>query len=783
LCGAARWVIASKQHWGVASAALVGGALVAAVLAGRPRPLESVADAAALSAPPRRRRLLGSTLVALGLGAFGFAVYLLLVSWLLNFTVAAPLLIAGVAVWSAGLALWDGRRPRSAALAMPSWERWLFVAIVAFGFFLRFYRYDFFPPADGFCAVEEPQAGLVTHHIIHDGQRPWEFVLDRWLPVPAFLWWGETPIALRLPFTLVSALTLIPFYLLVRQLVSRPAALFSTALFAMSRWHLIYARLALNIFATTLIVVIILYLCIRAHQRGGLALYPWIGFLTAYTLYTYAGYRGTTLFVVLFLVVSVVGHLRTWRTAATPEKRRAAHRVVTVQLCGLAFAAVAYVSTVAPLVAQLRNEPAYFVEAAKRSLAHPEYYGGDFGTMLRQRVDRMRRTAEMFNHYGDEAAAFNLPTVPMLDPLTGVLFTVGLAYCVIWWRYRFQGFFAIMFIVLLLLGSTFVITLDIRRLQGIIPLIFVMIAFFVDRLAHAVQPRTRPVLIGLAVAAAAFAFRDNYTIYFRDMMTDPNVRSAFQNRHTVIVRYLHSLPRTAYVYAITDVPNVFIESDFTWWRGDTAPGKITSDLLPILTRQPGPWTGRDLHVIIQEPYERKDLVRLLRDAAPGARCAEVARADDPPPVRFTACDLPSSPAERPFAGGARARYFRGDSAVPLVERVEPAISWGLLPDECRMPYAREGSPPCRATWEGTWQVPLPDTYTVITESRQANAQVFVDGQPLTAPSALAAGPHQIRVEARFRSLEEAGVRLYWRNAATPTLQLMRFVATETGERS
>ena len=99
-----------------------------------------------------------------GIAAFGVASYFLTADWQRHFDLAAPLAIASVALCGAGLALRD-RRCHAGQRRMPMlrWERWLLVAIVAFGFFLRFYRYDYFPPPDGVCAVEEPQAGQAAH--------------------------------------------------------------------------------------------------------------------------------------------------------------------------------------------------------------------------------------------------------------------------------------------------------------------------------------------------------------------------------------------------------------------------------------------------------------------------------------------------------------------------------------------------------------------------------------------------------------------------------------------
>src|SRR5262249_53311491 len=153
----------------------------------------------------------------------GYAVFLLTTNWARNFDFAAPLAVAGIAIWSVGL----GRRyPSSPAAAWPRWETALFVAILAIGLFVRFYRYDYYPP-EGVCAVEEPQSGQLTHLILTTDTRPWEFVGDRWLAVPFFRLFGESLLTLRIPYSIISWLTLVPFYLLGRALVSRAAALFA----------------------------------------------------------------------------------------------------------------------------------------------------------------------------------------------------------------------------------------------------------------------------------------------------------------------------------------------------------------------------------------------------------------------------------------------------------------------------------------------------------------------------------------------------------------------------
>jgi hypothetical protein len=781
LCGVAQWYIANGLRWGEASAVLVAGALAAAVLLGQPHQEAAPRDA---EPNPTASDWRGAVLAAVGVGLFVYAVYRLTRNWSQSFDLAAPLAVVGVILWSAGLALWEAPRGgRAGRRPMAAWELGLFLAIVAVGFFLRFYRYGDFPPPDGFCAVEEPQAGQLAYEIMHYHARPWEFLGDRWLGVAAFALLGRTVTALRIPFTIASGLTVAALYFLLRRLVSVPAALFATALFAICRWNLIYARYAHNIFATTLLVVILYLLCVGAHQRHRLAVYPWIGFLSAYTLFTYAGYRGTSLFVFIFLAASLFKHWRAQRVAIAPQAYAAARHTFSTQLLGLALAVVAYTGVLIPLGLQLWKSqfgPKFFFEAAVRATNDSSYYTADHLAFVRNVANRAVVTAMMFNHVGDDSFTFNLPGRPMLDPISGALFVVGLAYCLMWWKYKSQGFFAFTFLVLLVMGTMFVHNFDIRRLQGIIPLIFILVAFMADRVWQVVTarcgPRARPALVGLAVVALGFSLRDNYDVYFHGMADNLLIRSAFQNPFSIGVRYLHTLPPNAYMLMFSDQANFFMPSDYEWWRGAAVPGKVTADLMPILNGERGPWAGRALHVFVTDPFEHEDIARLLRQRFPTVQCKRLTDPDIPQHLHFSACEVPAAAGTKPLDQGVRARYFRGSSSVPLLERFEPAIGYAVFPDLCHVPTGGNRAP-CRAEWEATLEVSEPDVYQLQAVARNGTITMTVDDRPVGETLNLTAGPHQVRVQAQFQSGDEVGAEVRWRNRAHQW-ELLPFAAVQ-----
>lgn len=779
-------------HVEIATVVLVVGALLAAWWAGAPDNPETE--------PPGElerwgaREFVGLGVAVLGTGVFAYAVFQLFRAWDRSFDWAAPLLVVGVALSSVGLG-WLDRHWRRAHRREP-WsaaEVGGVLAVLALATFLRFYRLDFFPPVDGFVAIEEAQSGQGTWDIYARGVRPWEFLLDRWLPVPFFHWFGVDLIPLRTPFILVSILTVAATYVLLRHLVSWRAALFATFLLAVAHWHLHYARLAHAVFPTTLLSVIAWTLLVRQAQTGGLRLYPWIGFLCGYSLYAYAGYRGIPIIAFFFLLAQWTRAFAAWRRAGG-AMRRMARRQLLLVTSGIALVGAYMAGPAVVLVDRLRHNPMYFFEAYIRSYNNKEYYTPDWGSWLYKRWLRQIETARIFHHRGDTEQAYNLPGEPMLDPATGVLFTAALFFCLLYWRRRFQGFFAFAFLLLLFLGATLTQTLVVARLQIIVPLAFVLIGFFADRVGSLARTAGSPWfrrLVGagaLAVAGAALAY--NWEEYFGRMMHSPVVRAVYRNYYTTAIVYLRALPDNAFLYLLSDMHNFFQPSDYAWWRGERVPGKVSSDLYPLLAGTAGPWNGRELHVLIQRPFEQPDLAELLQDFLPGTQCQPVQHPEGYPHLDQMACVIREQKPAKPVRTTLRARYFAEQNEQPFLERNEPAISWGLVPDACSIIGAPD-THRCKVEWEGSFVVPQGDDWELALEARNATVRGELDGQALALTSGvpiegyllgglmtaerrkIAAGEHRLRLETTFDSDTDLGVRVRLRQGAGPW-RLLRF---------
>lgn len=794
VCAYFQWNIAQRVEWYWSTWGFMFGALLAAVALGPPRAMRAPETRPLVGNGGGEGRGLGIVLSAVGLAIAIFGSWTLSVRWDQRFELGFSLLVLGTAIAGVGLGRLDARwRKDAEPLPWLRWEILAFVAILALGLFLRFYRFGEFPPYDGVCAVEEPQSGDLAA-AIRAGERPWEFLLDRWVAVPFMEWLGDTFTAIRIPFTILSWLTIVPLYLLLRELVSRPAALSATLLFTFCRWHLAYARSAHNIFGPTLpLILVALYLSVRAYRRGGIAAYLWIGALAGYTLYTYAGYRGTTAFLALFFGISLVQHLWEARRAVIPSARAAIRRSLEGQLVGAVFVVVGFTLLAVPLYFRIASgDPAHFVEAAVRATNNPTYYHDDTKRMLEQRLERVRETAAMFNHHGDGSAVFNMPGEPQLDPISGALFVLGLAYCAVWAFRRMQGYFLVYFVLLLGFGTVFTHNFDIRRLQGVIPLVFILSAFFLDGAIGFTRRRLgRAAWIPLAVAGVGLggvAFAENYRHYFRDMMSSPVVLTAFHTNYTISIRYYHDMPDDGYLQLISEMNNFFLPSDYAWWRGDRLPGDVSHDLWPLFAGEEGPWKGRELHVLVRLPeYEGEEIAAVVRKRFPRAECSEFIHPDGPVFATFMACRLRDHGDGRSFRGGVRARYFREGGEEPLLERNEPVISHAFHPNACLYPLVRHVRP-CRAEWEGVWKVADAGKYQLRVETRNGTVRVRLNGRELvsTLPSHygpgqvvhtsvdLEPGEHRLDIHAAYRSLDPSGTRVLIRRAGEHEWRLLEF---------
>ncbi len=754
----AQYFVRNDPNSTSATVAFLIAALAAAVV------LRSGRDAADVAPTPTARlSALGLVLTIGGVAAAIAGVTLLIRAWPTSFYTGWCALVAGTALLSAGIRRLDGDGPRAW-----TWEDTAAVAaIVAVGAVLRFHNYSEWPGAFTTHAIEEQQTGLGGFRVLARDQRPWEFWPDYQMTALA-LWLDPKPTfnTIRVPYTIVSTLTPIPVYFLLRQLVRMPAARFGALLYALASWNLTYSRCAHPIFPTNILVIIVLALLLhfgRTRRLGGM---PWIGLLAGSTLYSYAGYRGTPLFVMVFFAGCIIADVWRWRNAPAAERQPMRRRLARDLLATIGVMAL-IVATAAPISNVLgASGRSYYFEAAGRALANRDYYTDDTQKFIDQRVHRIRQTAAIFMHLGDGSPTFNVWGKPMLDPATAVLFVIGLCIACLRPFRGYDGFLLFVFLTLMLVGTVFVQNLDIRRLQGITVFVAAFSAITFDSLWTFLDVRWRRVAVVAAVVVAADVGWTAYQTYFLQMAGDPNIRLAFRDQYTTLIHWGYEQPEKRPILLQSLVHRFFDHGyhyryNYSWLIDAHLEGTDLGDVSDLLKPRTFKTSGAR-SVVIQEPFEREATAKLLEAAYPGTRCRDFI---EPESARtgLTTCELPAELAAARIRPTLKAQYLlAGDvSRRRPINRSEPFLGFGTYPRVCYTPSIGHV---CHGEWNGTFTVPPGKHYQIVlTLTGRTTASAAVDGQPVPPQGlTVAEGMHAVRVEAQLPRDWEAGVRLSWR---------------------
>jgi Dolichyl-phosphate-mannose-protein mannosyltransferase len=484
--------------------------------------------------------------------------------------------------------VWDGAALALLVLASLRWEApgalrvetvgvWLrrnrlelamLAVVVAGAIFMRLYGLGTFPPSDG-TGFEEPQTGGNAFRILNDGERPIEFAFTNYVAALGFSIFGYDTSALRLPFLVAGTLSLIPFYLLVRLLVGAPAALFSTALFAACRWHAVSVRFADEIFfGLSIAILAALLLVLVLKSANALAAIP-LGLAAGALNYEYSSYRHLPFLIAGAVIVALAA--LAWGRLQRRERAQplpAAGRELI--LASGVFAIAAFI-VLAPLLATtLRGDRVYYEAFVRHQPG--EQQRELLGVLPADWERKAAWTLQVFLPFGrqdyPEVAPMDLPGERMLDPITATLAVGAAVYGLATSRKPYRLFFVSWLLLGLLVGGLIPKNFYVDRFSGLLPPLFVLIAFFIDdvvRRLSAMGQRRRYMYTFLAPLAAA-AMVMNLITLDKQMGSDIAQRRFVTPIYSLCDFIKHLGPDTySYVWA-EDQPTqvIFGRSDYDW---------------------------------------------------------------------------------------------------------------------------------------------------------------------------------------------------------------------------
>ncbi|MBC7248919.1 MAG: glycosyltransferase family 39 protein [Anaerolineae bacterium] len=514
---------------------VVDGVLLYAVAAlcfvwNAPRPEP---PALATDEPPLSQRRKVAVLVALLLGTIATVLF-----WR---DVSSPLALF---LWLASLGLLvisilPTFHPSGHAWKIGRLEAVLLTAILLIALVLRIYQIDTFPNG---CQSDEGNNGLdalrwlrgapyAPYAETNEGQA----TLFTYIIALYFRLFGVGVPSMRLVSATFGALTVLAFYVLARDFYGPRVGLVIAALLAASRWHITFSRIVYEAIMVPLCEVLLFYFLWRGLRDGWRRDFVLSGLSLALGLNTYTAFRVVPMGVVLYAVYWLVAYHRRWRST----------------LRGLGWTFLGAALGLVPLAVYVVQHPRIFMGRTQHISLLPEIAAA--GNLSPLWIN-LRKVLLMFNYQGDAAPLNNLPGAPLLDFVTGMLFILGLALALRYWRHP-RFFLLLAWGITVLPATVFSVGHEApsaRRAIGLIPVVYLLVGLAVERVWRVLEEAWRgrgkrafTWALGLGCAAIMLG---NANLYFRVQAVHPAVWAAYSASEAAIGRYLAALDGRAEVY-------------------------------------------------------------------------------------------------------------------------------------------------------------------------------------------------------------------------------------------
>jgi 4-amino-4-deoxy-L-arabinose transferase-like glycosyltransferase len=340
---------------------------------------------------------------------------------------------------------------------------------------------------------------------------------------------GHNEWGIRLAAAICGLLTLLFTYLWIRRAFNRRTALIASALLAVNFWPLFLSRVGLRAASVPMLAALTALLMADfrflisddASRTTRHALRPALlaGIALGLSLYTYPAARTLPVIVAVFCAIYSL----------------LARRLNKVLLLVLIVAAIVF----APVGHTMATLPE--ADTRLQQLGGPVQaaLSGNFEPVLRYTRD----TLGLFTFGGDPIARYNVPGRPVFDPITGLLFYLGLVLAIRQWREP-HHLFALIWLPIGLLPSMLSDSApSFLRASASLPVTFLFPALAVDWIiASRTGAKTRRFLWGLVavgfVAATALTVRD----YFVEWPNRSDVREVYRSDLALAAKWIAQQP-------------------------------------------------------------------------------------------------------------------------------------------------------------------------------------------------------------------------------------------------
>ncbi len=619
------------------------------------------------------------------------------------------------------------------------WAEILLLALVfGFGLFMRLYRFGgTLPPSDGLCC-EEHINGNVAFKVL-EGDRPLLFPLVRWSVAGGFVLFGETTLGLRFFFLVMGIATLVLVYLLLRELVSRPVALFGFALFAAAWWPALSNRRPSE---GTFYAVLFAFLFVRGLKTRSALLFLGAGVLAALISYEYEAFKPVPIIAVAFVAAAAAREVLLRRPYGLEAARERALNLLRIAWRPALIFFMAVGIVLVPLLVGIHNRETLYAGR------HPYFTSVD-----RNRADRggelfvedwqqqVKWAVQIFLPFGPKeyptAPPRDIAGTPLLDPLVASLALAGLVTGAALFYRGFRLLFVSWFVLIWLAGALLLHNLAPWKFYGLVPVALVLGMLFVDDVRSAVVrvfgATGGKVLAGLLVLGAVFSFWWNADALYNDVAPALAAKQVYSGEHGQFYAYcdyLRSRGSDNYTIAFSRaLPNLGFHrprdtleqqlgawGDMIWVCHDLEGRALPAaeEAWPLRDLPSGPTT-----LVFSGRVSWDDLIDELNTVYPGL--GEPDKWITGPDDNYDIIAYEFDSGQELARHGLSASYSLPDADGTALSRIDPVhdLSW----DEEGLPL----TPPFTVHWQGVVYV-KEDLPTSLRAETEDPVEVRLDGQ-------------------------------------------------------
>ena len=552
--------------------------------------------------------------------------------------------------------------------------------------FLRLWQLNEFPFGFWF---DEARDGLVARQMLADPAFRPVFIPESnqaahfdYLIALSLSLFGSGTLAVRLVAAAFGIAAVVFAYLLFRRWFGPWIGFFAAGMLAVMRFHLTFSRWAIISITVPTFMLATLYFLDRAMTRKRLSDFGWFGLTVGFGLVFYRAFWLFAIVLAVFLlglfVAGMVKH----------GVRQAFDRYVRAMAVHWILALLGVLVAAAP-IAQLavRRPDLIFARSNQVSI----FTNRDEPNLGKALWSNTLKHVQMFAVRGDGNGRHNLPGEPMLDPLMGALFVVGIG-CALWrWRDP-QNALMLLVLPAMLLGG--ILALDFEAPQsnraiGVIPAVVYFaslpVAVAAQTIARIPQGKkvagiriTRrlwasrstiwgAVLAGLLVVVAVL----NLTTYFIRQRNDASAWVSYSTVETLAAREINANARNYDFVA----PPGFV---------DALPGAFLVEPGANIQR----WTVTDRLPLIRDNVDRgvillfdAGLIASYHDAQRLYPSAQFIEHRPPKGGGTVLYEVILSPEVLRSAQGATAEYYAGETAAATPNKHESlrdlAVDWSV----------------------------------------------------------------------------------------------------------